>query len=235
MNQRLLKLLVLFFLSIAINSYCQSDSSFKYLTQTKETSSKMTPQDALQMLKDGNKRFVSNTLLKRDYSRQAAETAKGQYPFAIVLGCIDSRSPAEIIFDQGIGDIFNARVAGNISNDDILGSMEFACKVNGSKLIVVIGHTNCGAIKGACDDVHLGNLTTLLSKIKPAVDAVSDAGDRTSKNYEFVEKVSKENVLLTMEDIKKNSPILKGLIDNGTVILIGAMYDLETGEVTFYE
>lgn len=195
----------------------------------------MTPQDALQMLKDGNKRFVSNTLLKRDYSRQAAETAKGQYPFAIVLGCIDSRSPAEIIFDQGIGDIFNARVAGNISNDDILGSMEFACKVNGSKLIVVIGHTNCGAIKGACDDVHLGNLTTLLSKIKPAVDAVSDAGDRTSKNYEFVEKVSKENVLLTMEDIKKNSPILKGLIDNGTVILIGAMYDLETGEVTFYE
>lgn len=235
MKQRILKLLVLFFLSIAINSYCQSDSSLQYLTQTKETSSKMTPQDALQMLKDGNKRFTSNNLLKRDYSRQAVETAKGQYPFAIVLGCIDSRSPAEIIFDQGIGDIFNARVAGNISNDDILGSMEFACKVNGSKLIIVIGHTNCGAIKGACDDVKLGNLTTLLSKIKPAVDAVQDSGNRTSKNHEFVEKVSRENVLLTMQDIKKNSPILKDLIDNGTVILIGAMYDLETGEVTFYE
>ncbi len=235
MKQRNLKILVVLFLSIALNSYCQSDSPLQYLTQTKETSSKMTPQDALQMLKDGNKRFTSNTLLKRDYSRQAAETAKGQYPFAIVLGCVDSRSPAEIIFDQGIGDIFNARVAGNISNDDILGSMEFACKVNGSKLIVVIGHTNCGAIKGACDDVHLGNLTTLLSKIKPAVDAVPDSGNRTSKNHEFVEKVSRENVLLTMQDIKKNSPILKDLIDNGTVILIGAMYDLETGEVTFYE
>lgn len=235
MKQRNLKILVVLFLSIALNSYCQSDSSLQYLTQTKETSSKMTPQDALQMLKDGNKRFLSNALLKRDYSQQAAETAKGQYPFAIVLGCVDSRSPAEIIFDQGIGDIFNARVAGNISNDDILGSMEFACKVNGSKLIVVIGHTNCGAIKGACDDVHLGNLTTLLSKIKPAVDAVPDSGNRTSKNHEFVEKVSRENVLLTMQDIKKNSPILKDLIDNGTVILIGAMYDLETGEVTFYE
>jgi carbonic anhydrase len=231
---KVIALAVLFF-SLTPGAYCQSDSTLQYLTQTKETRSKMSPQDALQMLKDGNKRFISGSKFQRDYSQQAVETAEGQYPFAIILGCIDSRSPSEIIFDQGIGDIFNARVAGNISNDDILGSMEFACKVNGSKLIVVIGHTSCGAIKGACDDVHLGNLTTLLAKIKPAVDAVSYTGERTSKNYDFVEKVAKENVLLTMENIKNNSSILKGLIDNGTVILIGAMYDIDTGIVTFYE
>ncbi len=235
MKQVLPKVLIVFFLSIALNSFCQSDSTLQYLTQTKETRSKMSPQDALQMLKEGNKRFVNGTKYQRDYIQQAFETAEGQYPYAIVLSCIDSRSSSEIIFDQGIGDIFNARVAGNISDEDILGSMEFACMVNGSKLIVVIGHTGCGAIKGACDDVHLGNLTSLLEKIKPAVDAVTYTGDRTSKNHEFVEKVAKENVLHTMEDIKKNSPILKDLIDNGTVLLIGAMYDIDTGKVTFYE
>jgi len=228
-------ILVLLFLSITMSAYSQEDSTLQYLTQTKQTRKLMSPQDALQMLKDGNSRFINGTGFSRDYTQQAVETAEGQYPFGIILGCIDSRSPSEIIFDQGIGDIFNARVAGNIENDDILGSMEFACKVTGAKLIVVIGHTSCGAIKGACDDVHLGNLTTLLAKIKPAVDAVSYSGDRSSKNVEFVEKVAVQNVLLTMDNIKTKSSILKDLIDKGKILLIGAMYDLETGKVTFYE
>lgn len=235
MKQLTAKILVLLFLSASLNSYCQADSTLQYLTQTKETRSKMSPQDALQMLKDGNLRFVNGKSFQRDYSQQAVETAEGQYPFAIILGCIDSRSPSEIIFDQGIGDIFNARVAGNIVNDDILGSMEFACKVNGAKLIVVVGHSKCGAIKGACDEVKLGNLTTLLSKIRPSVEAVSYNGDRSSKNYEFVEMAAKENVLMTIENIKKESSILKDLIDKKIIKLVGAMYDIETGVVTFYE
>lgn len=228
-------ILVLLFLSVTLNVYSQEDSALQYLTQTKMTRKKMSPQDCLQMLKDGNKRFVTGTTFKRDYSQQIVETAVEQFPFGIILSCVDSRTPTEIIFDQGIGDVFNAKIAGNIENEDILGSMEFACKVTGSKLIVVIGHNSCGAIKGACDDVKLGNLTALLTKIKPSVEAVSYGGDRSSKNTEFVEKVSKENVLITIENIKKNSPILKGLIDKGTIILVGAMYDIETGIVTFYE
>lgn len=228
-------LLVLLFLGTSLSVYSQEDSTLQYLTQTKQTRKKMSPQDCLQMLKDGNKRFVTGTAFKRDYTQQAVETAEEQYPYAIVLGCIDSRSPSEIIFDQGIGDIFNARIAGNIVNEDILASMEFATKVTGAKLIIVVGHTNCGAIKGACDDVHLGNLTALLAKIKPAVDAVSYSGDRSSKNYDFVEMVSKENVLLAMKEIKAGSSILKDMVDTGKVLLIGAMYDLDTGIVTFYE
>lgn len=213
-----------------INVYSQD-----YVTQTKETLAKITPQSALQMLKDGNDRFVSGKNINRDYMSQVKATSKSQYPFAIILNCIDSRSPSEILFDQGIGDIFNARIAGNIIDGDILGSMEFACKVMGSKLIVVMGHTNCGAIKGACDDVKLGNLTDLLAKIRPAVDSTDESGDRTSKNYNFVQKVTEKNVKLALDNIKTNSPILKDMLDKGEILLVGAMYDLETGHVTFYE
>jgi len=224
----------IFFLVIAallyLNVYSQD-----YVTQTKETLAKITPQSALQMLKDGNERFMSGKNINRDYMSQVKATSKNQYPFAIILNCIDSRSPSEILFDQGIGDIFNARIAGNIVDEDILGSMEFACKVMGAKLIVVMGHTNCGAIKGACDDVKMGNLTDLLAKIKPAVDSVQETGDRSSKNYSFVSKVTEENVRLALQNIKANSPILKDMLDKGEIILVGAMYDLETGQVTFYE
>jgi carbonic anhydrase len=224
----------IFFLVIAallyLNVYSQD-----YVTQTKETLAKITPQSALQMLKDGNERFMSGKNINRDYMSQVKATSKNQYPFAIILNCIDSRSPSEILFDQGIGDVFNARIAGNIVDEDILGSMEFACKVMGAKLIVVMGHTNCGAIKGACDDVKMGNLTDLLAKIKPAVDSVKETGDRSSKNYGFVSKVTEENVRLALQNIKANSPILKEMLDKGEIILVGAMYDLETGQVTFYE
>lgn len=195
-----------------------------------------SPQAALQNLKDGNARFVEGKSTHRDHKAQVQETSKGQYPFAIILSCIDSRNPSEIIFDQGIGDIFNVRIAGNIVDEDVLGCLEFACKITGSKLILVMGHSNCGAIMGACDDVKLGNLTALLSKIRPAVAKVPEvAGERNSKNEEFVELVAKENVLLAMDVVKKDSPILKDMLDNGEIMMVGAMYDLETGKVTFYE
>lgn len=195
-----------------------------------------SPQVALQKLKEGNARFVEGKSTHKDYKAQVQETSNSQYPFAIILSCIDSRNPSEIIFDQGIGDIFNARIAGNIVDEDILGSMEFACKVTGSKLILVMGHSNCGAIRGACDDVKMGNLTSLLAKIKPAVDAVeSVAGERTSENLEFVEKVAKENVMLALKNILENSPILKEMIDNEEIKLVGSMYDVATGKVAFFE
>lgn len=194
-----------------------------------------SPQVALQKLKDGNARFVEGESTYKDYKAQVQETSKGQYPFAIILSCMDSRNPSEIIFDQGIGDIFNIRIAGNIVDEDVLGSLEFACKVTGSKLILVMGHTNCGAIMGACDDVKLGNLTALLSKIRPAVERVNEDGDRNSKNSEYVAKVARENVILAIECIKNNSPILKEMLDNGEIMAVGSMYDLETGKVTFYE
>ena len=195
-----------------------------------------SPQVALQKLKEGNVRFVEGRSTYKDYKAQVQETSKGQFPFAIILSCIDSRSPSELIFDQGIGDIFNARIAGNIVDEDVLGSMEFACKVTGSKLILIMGHTNCGAIKGACDDVKMGNLTALLSKIKPAVDSVPGFEDRrNSNNDDFVDKVSRENVKLAMKNIRDNSPILKEMIDNGEIILVGSMYDVKTGKVDFYE
>lgn len=195
-----------------------------------------SPQVALQKLKEGNVRFVEGKSTHKDYQAQVQETSKDQYPFAIILSCIDSRSPSEIIFDVGIGDIFNVRIAGNIVDEDVLGSMEFACKVTGSKLILVMGHTNCGAVKGACDDVKLGNLTSLLAKIMPAVSAVSvDEGKGNSDNDDFVEKVSKENVMLALKYIRQNSPILKEMLDNGEIMLVGSMYDVATGKVTFYE
>jgi carbonic anhydrase len=204
--------------------------------QTKESQAAMTPQQALAELKAGNARFVAGKPLHRDFPAQVKATAAGQYPFAVVLSCLDSRQPIEIVLDQGIGDIFSARVAGNVLNDDILGSMEFACKASGSKLIAVIGHSNCGAIKGAVDDVDLGNLTGLLAKIKPAMDAVpADVQPRTSKNSAFVDQVSEANVRLVMKEIRDRSPILRDMLDKGQIALVGGMYDLSTGKVQFYD
>jgi carbonic anhydrase len=204
--------------------------------QTKESQAAMTPAQALLQLRDGNARFVAGTPLHRDFPAQVKATASGQYPFAVVLSCLDSRQPSEIVFDQGIGDIFSARVAGNVLNDDILGSMEFACKVSGAKLIAVVGHSNCGAIKGAIDDVELGNLTGLLTKIKPALDAVPAAVQpRTSKNYAFVDDVSEANVRLVMKEISERSPVLRAMVDQGEIKLVGGMYDLSTGKVQFYD
>lgn len=203
-------------------------------TQTKESQAQITPAKAKEILLEGNQRFVNKQRLNRDYLQQVNETSGGQYPFAVVLSCIDSRTPSELIFDQGLGDIFNARIAGNIVNEDILGSMEFACKVAGSKLIVVLGHTKCGAVKGACDQVELGNLSGLLHKIKPAVDAVQTDGERSSKNGAFVEKVAEKNVVNMMEEIQQKSPILREMIENGQIGIVGGMYHVETGAVEFY-
>jgi carbonic anhydrase len=204
--------------------------------QTKESQAAMTPDQALAELRDGNARFVAGQPLHRDFPAQVQATASGQYPFAVVLSCLDSRQPIEIVLDQGIGDIFSARVAGNVLNDDILGSMEFACKVSGAKLIAVIGHSNCGAIKGAIDDVELGSLTGLLAKIKPAMDAVpADVQPRTTKNYAFVDEVSEENVKLVMKEIPERSPVLREMLDRGEIKIVGGMYDLSTGKVQFYD
>lgn len=204
-------------------------------TQNRETQSELTPQHAKEILVEGNKRFVNNLKANRNLLQQVNETSEGQYPFAIILSCIDSRTSAELIFDQGLGDIFSARIAGNIVNEDILGSMEFACKVAGSKLVVVLGHSKCGAIKGACDHVEMGNLSTLLHKIEPAVNAVEYDGERNSNNSDFVEKVAETNVVWTVGEIKKNSPILREMIEKGEIGIVGGMYDVETGVVTFYD
>jgi carbonic anhydrase len=204
--------------------------------QTKASQAALTPQAALAELRDGNARFIAGKPLNRDFPAQVKATASGQYPFAVVLSCLDSRQPIEIVLDQGVGDIFSARVAGNVLDDDILGSMEFACKVSGAKLIAVIGHSNCGAIKGAVDDVELGNLTGLLAKIKPAIDAVpADVQPRTTKNYTFVNDVSEANVKLVMKEIRERSPILREMLDKGEIGLVGGMYDLTTGKVQFYD
>jgi carbonic anhydrase len=202
---------------------------------TKESQAAMTPQKALDELHAGNARFVAGHPLVRNQSADVKATAAGQYPFAVVLSCLDSRQPIEIVLDQGIGDIFSARVAGNVLNDDILGSLEFACKVSGAKLIAVIGHSNCGAIKGAVDGVDLGNLTGLLARIQPAIGQVpADVQPRNSKNPEFVDKVSEANVRLVMQQIRERSPILREMLDKGQIGLVGGMYDLSTGEVHFY-
>jgi len=206
--------------------------------QTKETQAMMTPFKALQALKDGNSRFQNNKEIKRDLLAQVKDTGKGQYPFATVLGCIDSRVPAELVFDQGIGDIFNIRIAGNFVNKDILGSMEFACKLAGTKLILVLGHTACGAVKGACDDAKLGNLTGMLDKIKPAVQAIKVPENptlRTSANADFVNDVAKKNVELTINNIREQSPVLAEMESAGEIMIIGAMYNIENGEVRFFD
>ncbi|MEM1257067.1 MAG: carbonic anhydrase family protein [Bacteroidota bacterium] len=204
------------------------------ITQTKETQSALTPSGALKLLKEGNERFVAKKMIDRDLLEQVKQTATGQYPFATILSCIDSRVSAELVFDQGIGDIFSARVAGNIANADLLGSMEFACKLAGTKIIVVLGHTACGAVKGACDDARLGNLTLLLSRIRGAVDAVrepSNPDERTSKNAVFVDSVAKKNVAMTIENIRNQSPVLKEMEEFGEITIVGAMYDIADGKV----
>ncbi|AUP79655.1 carbonic anhydrase family protein [Flavivirga eckloniae] len=205
---------------------------------TQETQAAITPQKALELLKEGNQRFLDSKKADRDLLEQVNDTSNGQYPFATVLSCIDSRVSSELIFDQGIGDIFSARIAGNFVNEDILGSMEFACKLAGTKLVVVLGHTSCGAVKGACDDAKLGNLTALLEKITPAVNAVTEPTDsslRNSKNIEFVDNVAKKNVLLNIERIMKESDVLADMQNNGEIMIIGGMYDINSGAVTFYE
>jgi carbonic anhydrase len=205
-------------------------------TLTKELQDQITPDMALTLLQDGNKRFIQNLKANRNLLQQANETSNGQHPFAVVLSCIDSRTSAEIIFDQGLGDIFSIRIAGNIINEDILGSMEFACKVAGSKIIAVLGHTQCGAIKGACDHVEMGNLTALLSKIRPAIDDESTIIEqRNSKNNDFVEKITLINVKRTMKGIIERSPILKDMLLNHEIKLVGGIHELSTGEVTFCE
>ena len=205
-------------------------------TLTKEFRDKITPMEAIEILKNGNERFVSNLKVNRNLLQQVNETSDGQHPFAVILSCIDSRTSAELIFDQGLGDVFSVRIAGNIQNADILGSIEFSCKVAGAKVVVVLGHTKCGAIKGACDHVEMGNLTTLLEKIKPAVAAeTSTKADRNAGNSVFVENVATLNVKITAKQILKNSPILSEMIAKGEIALIGGMYDVETGIVDFYD
>ena len=205
--------------------------------QTKESQSALSHEQILEVLKEGNKRFVNNLSLNRYLKQQVQETSTGQYPFAAVLSCIDSRVPMETVFDQGIGDLFSIRIAGNFVNDDILGSMEFACKLAGSKVILVLGHTACGAVKGACDNAELGLLTGLLDKIRPAVNAVKTPADeslRNSKNSEFVDEVAAKNVSLTLNNIRSRSKVLAEMEKNKEIMLVGAMYDVKTGQVTFY-
>jgi len=205
---------------------------------TRETQSTMTPEKSLRYLKEGNKRFQNNLKANRNLLEQVNDTSEGQFPFATILSCIDSRVSAELVFDQGLGDIFSVRIAGNFINEDILGSMEFACKLAGTKLIVVLGHTSCGAVKGACDDAKLGNLTSMLSKIKPAVNAVSEpkeASKRNSANLEFVDSVSEKNVLLSIERIKAESQVLAEMHEDGEIMIVGAMYNIQDGSVKFHE
>lgn len=194
----------------------------------------MTPDQVIALMKEGNKRFRKGRMEPRDLLAQQRATAKGQHPAAVILSCIDSRAPAERILDVGIGAVFNARVAGNVANDDILGSLEFACKLAGAKVVLVMGHTACGAIKGAIDNAELGNLTGLLAKIKPAVEATVYTGDRSAKNYGFVDLVAKKNVELTIADIRKRSPVLAQMESAGAIKIVGSMYQLDTGAVDFY-
>ena len=204
---------------------------------TAATQSEMSPASSLQELLDGNQRFLDQSPAERSHVEQVAQTAGGQYPFACVLSCIDSRIPTEIIFDQGVGDLFNARVAGNFINDDILGSMEFACKLAGAKVIMVLGHTACGGVKGACDDAKLGLLTQMLAKIKPAVEAVkTEAGeDRSSKNKDFVNRVAEENVRMNVKGITERSEVLREMAEAGDITVVGAMYDVANGKVTMVD
>jgi carbonic anhydrase len=205
-------------------------------TLTKEMQNAISPSMALDLLKEGNKRFVNNLKINRNLLQQANETSDGQHPFAVILSCIDSRTSAELIFDQGLGDVFSIRIAGNIVNEDILGSMEFGCKVAGAKAIVVLGHKKCGAIKGACDNVALGNLTGLIEKIKPAVDQeTTTTENRTSSNAGFVENVAELNVSLSVKNILLKSSIIAEMVKNEEITIVGGVHDLSTGEVKFFE
>jgi carbonic anhydrase len=205
-----------------------------YGALTKAQRDKLTPDEIIELMKQGNQRFRLGKESPHDYLTQQKASATGQYPAAVILSCIDSRAPAETIMDLGIGDTFNARVAGNISNDDILGSMEFACKLAGAKVVLVMGHTACGAIKGAIDNAQLGNLTGLLGKIRPAVAATKYQGERSATNYGFVDAVARTNVELTMADIRRRSSVLADLEKSGAIKIVGAMYNLDTGAVEFF-
>jgi carbonic anhydrase len=217
----------------------QSSTDVKPLVEkvlTADEQAALSPDMVIQLLIEGNQRFMNNNLTARDHSAQVRNSTYEQYPKAIILSCIDSRVPVEDVFDRGIGDIFVARVAGNFVNEDILGSMEYACKVSGSKLILVLGHEHCGAVKAAIDDVELGNITAMLSNIKPAVEFVSEIeGERTSKNEDFVHEVCEANVMNTIERIRLESPILKDMEDAGEIKIIGAVYNMTTGEVEFVD
>jgi len=202
---------------------------------SKEERDSMTPQSVIEHFKQGNLRFRENRPAKHDYLEQKRNSVAGQYPAAVILSCIDSRAPAEIVLDTGIGETFNARVAGNISNRDMLGSMEFACAVAGAKLVLVMGHTRCGAVRGAIDNAELGNLTGLLDEIKPAIDKTEYSGERKGSNYDFVDAVARKNVELTIENIRKNSPVLKELEDQKKIKIVGSMYHLDGGTVDFFE
>lgn len=205
-------------------------------SHTKATQDELTPEMALEILKEGNERFVNNIKAHRNLLQQVNETSSGQFPFAAILSCIDSRTSAELIFDQGLGDILSIRIAGNIFNDDIVGSMEMACKVAGSKLIVVLGHTKCGAIEGACNNIVLGNITNLLNKIKPAIEMETETKtDRNGKNETFMNNVTKNNVFLTVKKVREQSDILRDLEATKQLKIIGGLYNLDTGIVTFFE
>lgn len=205
-------------------------------THNKESQSSMTPERSLEFLRDGNRRFVNNLKAHRNLLEQVNDTREGQWPFATILSCIDSRTSAELVFDQGLGDVFSIRIAGNVLNDEILGSMEFACKVAGSKLLVVLGHSKCGAIKGACDNVQLGNLSTLINRIQPSVYFERTVRDqRTSANPDFVEKVARIQVYRSVEGIIERSMVLREMIEAREIGLVGGMYDVTSGEVTFYD
>lgn len=201
-------------------------------THTKEFQENLTPEQAFDVLVEGNKRFTGNLKVNRDLLRQMDETATGQYPFAVALSCMDSRTSVELIFDQGIGDIFSIRIAGNVVNDDIIGSMEYACAAAGSKLIVVLGHTRCGAVKGACEHVKLGKLTSLLNKIEPAIEKTTAAREHLP-SHEYAEVVAQANVLHSMEEILERSTILRGLFEEGKIGIVGGIYNIENGRVNF--
>lgn len=204
--------------------------------QTKQSQVELTPDEAIEYLKQGNERFINNIKSHRNLLAQVNETSSEQFPFAAILSCIDSRTSAELIFDQGLGDIFSIRIAGNILNDDILGSMEFACKISGSKLIVILGHTNCGAIIGACDNIKLGHITSLMDKIKPAIETETQTvSNRNGNNSKFVKNVAVNNVNITVEGIRNRSEILSLMERENNIKIIGGLYDVETGKVNFYE
>lgn len=243
-----LLLVMVFFMACTNGNQQQAQNETKQMEQapeqivgvvedvlTKAEQDALTPDMVIQSLKEGNERFMRNDLTARDHSAQVRKSVKAQFPKAIVLSCVDSRVPVEDVFDRGIGDVFVARVAGNFVNEDILGSMEFACKVSGSKLILVMGHEHCGAVKSAIDDVKLGNITPMLAKIRPAVEMVEYEGDRNSKNQEFVHKVSESNVRNTIAKIRKDSPILKEMEENGEIKIVGALYDMDNGKVNILE
>jgi carbonic anhydrase len=230
-----LQFATLTFLSCGCHSTHSNSASMYPPARTREAQAAMTPEEALAELRAGNGRFLAGKSQVRNLPAKARATASGQYPFAVILSCLDSRQPIELIFDQGIGDIFSARIAGNVLDDDILGSLEFACQVSGAKLILIVGHSNCGAVKGAIDGVEFGHLTGLLNRIKPAIAAVSaDDQPRTSKNDKYVQEVADANVHLVMQQIRERSPALRDLLDQGKIGVVGAMYDLSTGEVHFF-